>query len=199
LKYRIHFVEIEEGIIFEDEQILVEARLLKHGIPSYGYRIVEKERPGILLVDKLQEAGISPGPIYKRIKSGENVTLEDGTFIDGKLFTGPSLKGRIVTILGDTRKCEASKRLAQDADLLVHEATFSEGEEALAHEYYHSTTIQAATIAKEANVKRLCLTHISSRYDRDAWKALEDEARKVFPMSEVAEDFKEIIVPLVKS
>jgi len=198
LKYRLHFVEIEEGVIFEDDQFVVEARLLEHGIPSYGYRVVEKNRPGILLVDKLKEAGIQPGPIYKRIKNGEDVTLEDGTFLNGKLFTGPNVAGRVVTILGDTRICDGAKILAKDADLLIHEATFSSGEETLAHEYFHSTTLQAATIAKDANVKRLCLTHISSRYDRDDWKTLEDEAKGIFPNTEIAVDFKEINIPLQK-
>lgn len=198
LKYPLRFVEVEEGIVFEDEQFVVEARLLEHGICSYGYRVMEKDRPGILLVDKLKEAGILPGPIYKKIKNGENVTLEDGTPIDVKHFTGAKIRGRVVTILGDTRCCEASKLLALDADLLVHEATFSQGEEMLAHEYFHSTTTQAATIAKEANVKKLCLTHISSRYDKEAWKALEDEAKRIFPMTEIAEDFKEIVIPLQK-
>lgn len=198
LKYPIHFVEIEDGIVFEDEQFIVEARLLEHGIPSYGYRVMEKELPGVLLVEKLRDAGVSPGPIYKKIKNGEIVTLEDGTVINPADFTGPKKKGRIVTILGDTRICEAAKHLAMNADLLVHEATFSQGEETLAYEYFHSTTIQAATVAKEAEAKKLCLTHISSRYDKEAWRTLEDEAKTIFPDTEIAEDFKEIAIPLQK-
>lgn len=198
LKYPLNFVEVHDGIVFEDEQFTVEAKLLEHGISSYGYRIVEKDHPGILLIDKLREMGVPPGPIFKRIKNGEIVTLENGTVIDGKQFTGPDIKGRVVTILGDTRQCEAAKKLAQDADLLVHEATFSDGEEKLAHEYNHSTTVQAASTAKAANVKKLCLTHISSRYDRDAAKILLGEAKHVFPDTEMAEDFKEITIPLQK-
>lgn len=199
LKYRLHFVEVSKGIVFEDEQFLVEARLLEHGIASYGYRVVEKDRPGVLLVDKLKEAGIEPGPVYKKVKNGESVTLKDGTVVDGKKFTGPDIKGRVVTILGDTRFCGAAKELAEGADLLIHEATFAAGEEGLAYEYFHSTTTQAAQIAKAANVKKLCLTHISSRYDRDDWKMLEGEAKKIFATTEVAYDFKEIEIPLVKS
>ena len=75
LKYPLEIIEIREGIIFDDEQFIVEAGLLDHGIPSYGFRIVEKDLPGTLLVDKLQEAGIKPGPLYKKIKTGEIVTL----------------------------------------------------------------------------------------------------------------------------
>lgn len=66
LKYPLKVIEIDEGIIFEDEQFIVETHVLEHGIPSYGYRIIEKDRPGTLLADKLAEAGIKPGPIYKK-------------------------------------------------------------------------------------------------------------------------------------
>jgi len=196
LKYPLTVMEIDEGIIFEDEQFTVEASLLEHGIPSYGYRIVEKDRPGTLLADKLMEAGVQPGPIFRKIKNGETVTLEDGRVIEPGEFLGPAQKGRIVTILGDTRYCENALLLAKDADLLIHEATFAKGEEKLAFDYLHSTTHQAADIAFRAGSKLLCLTHISSRYDRNAWRELEEEAKEVFPNTEIAEDFKEIHIPL---
>ncbi|MCM3665399.1 ribonuclease Z [Mesobacillus subterraneus] len=195
LKYPIEIIEIEEGVIFEDEQFAVEARRLEHGIPSYGYRITEKERPGTLLADKLAAAGVKPGPDYRKIKNGEEVIFEDGTVINPKEFVGPPQKGRIVTILGDTRICQNALLLAEKADLLIHEATFSADEEALAHEYYHSTTLQAGETALKAEAKKLCLTHISSRYDRNDWKQLEAEARKVFSNTFISEDFLEISVP----
>ena len=198
LKYPLKVVEIEEGVIFEDEQFIVEALLLEHGIPSYGYRIIEKDRPGTLLADLLLAAGVKPGPLYKRIKNGENITLEDGTVLEAKDFLGATQKGRVVAILGDTRICENAAILASEADLLVHEATFSKGEESLAYDYFHSTTLQAAEIAKRAGAKKLCLTHISSRYDREACKGLVEEARDIFPNTEIAEDFKEIDIPLEK-
>lgn len=196
LKYSLKIVEINEGIIFEDEQFKVEARLLQHGIPSFGYRIVEKDRPGTLLVDRLMEAGIHPGPIFKRIKNGETVVLDDGRELDPADFVGPEQKGRIVAILGDTRYCDNAILLAQNANLLVHEATFSKGEEKLAFDYFHSTTHQAATVAKLAECQQLCLTHISSRYDRNAWRELVEEGKEIFPNTEIAEDFKEIHLPL---
>lgn len=195
LKYPLKIVEIAEGVIFEDEQFIVEARLLDHGIPSYGYRIVEKDRPGTLLADKLVEAGVQPGPIFRKIKGGETVTLEDGTVIVPSDFLGPAQKGRIITILGDTRYCENAISLARDADLLIHEATFSKGEEKLAFDYFHSTTHQAAEVANLAGSKQLCLTHISSRYDRQAWQELVMEAQEIFANTYIAEDFKEINIP----
>jgi ribonuclease Z len=195
LKYNLEIVEINGGIVFEDEQFIVEARQLDHGIPSYGFRIVEKDRPGTLLVDKLQKLGVKPGPLYKKIKAGESITLEDGSVLNAEEFVGPQQKGRIVTILGDTRMCEAAGQLAIDANLLIHEATFSNGEEALARNYYHSTTTQAAEIAVKANVEKLCLTHISARYDQNTAGELVKEARTIFPSTEIAEDFKRIKIP----
>jgi len=196
LKYPIEIIEIEEGLIFEDDQFTIEARLLVHGIASFGYRVVEKDRPGTLLADKLAATGVKPGPDYKKIKNGEEVILEDGRVIHPEEFVGPPQKGRIVTILGDTRVCENAVLLADDADLLIHEATFSADEEALAHEYFHSTTLQAAETALKARAKKLCLTHISSRYDRNDWKQLEAEAVKVFSNTVISEDFMEIGISL---
>ncbi|RHW41151.1 ribonuclease Z [Neobacillus notoginsengisoli] len=199
LKYPITITELEEGVVFDDGEFRVEALLLDHGIPSYGYRITEADRPGTLLADKLAEAGVRPGPIYKKIKNGEPVILENGTVINPEEFLGPRQKGRVVTILGDTRYCENAVNLAKKADLLVHEATFAAGEEAMAYEYFHSTTAQAVEVAKLANVKKLCLTHISSRYDRQAAKELLKEAQGFFAETEIAEDFKEIEIPLPNS
>jgi ribonuclease Z len=198
LKYPLKIVEIEEGVVFDDDQFTVEARLLDHGIPSYGFRIIEKDRPGTLLADKLMKAGVKPGPIYKRIKNGESVVLEDGTVLEAADFLGPAQKGRIVAILGDTRVCDNAVELARNADLLVHEATFSKGEEKMAYEYFHSTTRQAAETAVKANAKKLCITHISSRYDRGDWPELVKEAKEIFHDTEIAEDFKEIHIPAKK-
>ena len=164
LKYSLSVVEIEEGIVFEDDQFTVSALALDHGILSYGYRIVEKDRPGTLLVDKLRDEGVAPGPIFKAIKNGENVTLEDGRVLFGTDYLSEPNKGRILTILGDTRTCEQSIQLAKNADYLVHEATFSRDEGEMAFDYFHSTTTQAAETAKLAGARHLILTHISARY-----------------------------------
>nr|WP_255571891.1 ribonuclease Z [Anoxybacillus sp. ST70] len=189
LKYDLHIYEFTEGVIFEDEQFIVTAKLLDHGLPSYGFRIVEKDLPGTLLVDQLRALGVRPGPIYQQIKRGEMVTLDDGTVIDGRNFVAPPKKGRIVSIIGDTRYCEASVELAKQADVLVHEATFRAKEAHLAHDYYHSTTLQAAEVAKRAEVKQLILTHISSRYQGEMCDELVEEAKTIFPNVSLAFDF----------
>jgi ribonuclease Z len=194
VKYPLLIEEIEEGVVFEDDTFRVEAARLIHGIESFGYRITEKDIPGPLLVDKLLEIGVKPGPIFKRLKEGETVTLEDGRIIDGKEFVGAPQKGRVLAVLGDTRYCEAAVSLAKQADVLVHEATFAAEDEAQAYDYYHSTTYQAAKTAKQAGAKKLILTHISSRYQGEDCEVLLKEARTVFPNTYMAEDLKRFTV-----
>ncbi|MCA0147708.1 ribonuclease Z [Rossellomorea vietnamensis] len=198
LQYPLEVVEIEEGVIFQDEGFSVEATGLDHALPTFGYRVIEKAKPGVLQVDQLRERGVQPGPLYKKLKCGETVRLEDGTEVDGKDFLGPSIPGRVVTILGDTRFCSNAMELSKNADVLVHEATFNRDQEEMAREYYHSTTKQAGETALQAGARRLFLTHISSRYAKESWEELEKEARDVFPESYMARDFMEYVIPLKK-
>lgn len=194
LGYKINFYEVTDGLIFEDHQFTVMAKKLDHGIDSFGYRVVEKDHPGELQVDKLLEMAISPGPIFGKLKRGERVTLSDGRVLDGNDFLGEARKGRIVTILGDTRYCPQSIELAENADVLVHESTFNKKESNMAKDYFHSTTHQAAEVAKKAKVQKLVLTHISARYLAKEASELEQEAKEIFPNSQLVKDFDQLIV-----
>ncbi|KQL53615.1 ribonuclease Z [Heyndrickxia shackletonii] len=198
LQYPLKIVEIEDGVIFEDDQFIVEAAKLDHAVESFGYRIIEKDKPGTLNAKKLQEEGVPPGPIYAKLKKGESVELENNKIIHGGDYLGPTIKGRIITILGDTRTCENAVKLASNADILVHESTFSADSEEMAYEYFHSTTSQAAKTAKRADVNVLCLTHISSRYGLEDSKQLVKEAKSIFPNTYIAHDFFEIEIPTRK-
>lgn len=197
LSYPLVIKEITPGIVFQDEQFKVETALLSHGIDSYGFRIEETDKIGKLDVVALKALGIKPGPIFKDIKEGKTVTLADGTTVVGKDFVGESVKGRVVTILGDTRPTENSVKLAHRANVLVHEATFEADKSKMARAYFHSSTTQAATIAVKANVKHLLLTHISSRYLYDDLKKLVREAREVFEATDIADDFMTFDVPYI--
>lgn len=196
LKYDLDIIEISEGIIFEDDQFTVEAKRLEHGVESFGYRIVERETIGALDVEKLQQLGIKPGPIYQRIKAGERIVLDNGEVIYGHDFLGQAKPGRKLAILGDTRFTDHAIKLAKDVDVLVHEATFSRGESRLAHDYFHSTTEQAAIVAQTAGAKHLILTHISSRYQSgEQSRILEKEAKEIFANTWLAKDFWTFHIP----
>lgn len=190
LSYPLKVIEFEEdGVLFSDQQFKVEAMKLEHGIPSYGFRITEADQIGELKADELKALGVPFGPVFGRLKRGEVVTLEDGRVIDGKDYVSEDIKGRIVVICGDTRFTPKTIALAQNANVLVHEATYEADKEKTARQHFHSTSKQAATIALEANVQQLYLTHISARYLGYQVSQLEQEARKVFPQTKVVKDF----------
>lgn len=190
LSYPLKVVEFEEdGVLFADQQFKVEAMRLEHGIPSYGFRMTEADQIGELKADELKALGVPFGPVFGRLKRGEVVTLEDGRVIDGKDYVSEDIKGRVVVICGDTRFTPKSITLAQNANVLVHEATYEADKEKTARQHFHSTSKQAATIALEANVQQLYLTHISARYLGHQVSQLEQEARKVFPKTKVVKDF----------
>jgi ribonuclease Z len=188
LSYPLFVQETEPGEELEIDSFRVKVALLDHGLTSFGYRLEEPDKPGKLDVEKLQKLGIEPGPLYAKIKQGEKIVLDDGRTLDGTNFVDPPRQGRCLVILGDTRYCEASVELACGADILVHEATFDAGLSDKAYAAYHSTTIQAAQVAKEAKVGRLLLTHVSSRYKPESYPELLTEARSIFPNSYLAED-----------
>lgn len=195
LSYPLSYVEIEEGKIYEGEQFLVHCKKLEHGVTSYGFRIEEKNKPGELQVDQLKSFGINPGPIYRQIKENEVVTLEDGRQLYRKDFIGPDKIGRRIAILGDTRATHRNQEFVNGVDVLVHEATFDKEKVALAEDYFHSTTEQAATLAKLANVKQLVMTHISSRYQSEEIDILLQEAREIFPETYIARDYYQFQIP----
>lgn len=112
------------------------------------------------------------------------------------MILGPSRKGRKIVISGDTKPCDQMITFSEDADVLVHEATFDSRLRDIAKEYGHTTAAQAAEIAKEARVEKLFLVHVSPRYLD--YHVLEDEARSVFPHSYVARDFQDVEVKLKK-
>ncbi|MBU9713995.1 ribonuclease Z [Evansella tamaricis] len=190
LRYPLDIKEFkDEKPLFECDEFIVETGQLIHGVPSYGFRITQKDLPGPLLMEKIKEAGIPTGPHLKQLKKGSYITLNDGRSFHGRDFIGPPKKGLVVTILGDTKFSETAIRLAEQADLLVHESTFSAEDGELAFDYYHSTSTQAATVAKLAKAKQLLLNHISSRYQMEDAKELLHQAKEVFENTVLAEDF----------
>lgn len=197
VSYPINFVELKEAQkLFHENGFSVYTDKLDHRVPSFGYRVVEDSRPGELLMDKLKQYHIPNGPLYGKLKNGEQIALKDGTILDGRDFLGTPKPGRIVTIIYDTRKTPSIAELAKDADVLVHESTFGGNEAKLAHAYYHSTCVEAAEVAKNNGVKKLYLDHISARYLGSKAKKLEIQARKVFANTYLASDLGQVNIPM---
>jgi ribonuclease Z len=191
LAYRINFHEFEKGgKIFEDETFEVYAEELDHTIFCLGYRLMERDKVGELDAERLKADGLPFGPLFGKIKKGETVVYEGKDFSPSD-YIGADKKGRIVTILGDTRQTSAAVRLAVGADVLVHEATYEAEESKMARRHGHSTSAQAAEVAREAGAKRLLLTHISARYIGVLVGQLAKEAQRIHEKSYVAKDFYE--------
>jgi ribonuclease Z len=195
--YPLEVHEVKDGLIYEDDEYTVACAMLKHRLTAFGYRVEEKDRPGHFDVERAMELGIPPGPLYGNLKRGERVTLPDGRTFEGSDFLGPDQKGRVVAYCTDTTYCRSAVELARGADLLIHEATFAEADEALALRSTHSTAAMAARVASEAGARRLLITHFSPRYFPGNQTEPEDllrEARAVFPPTEMARDFLSVEV-----
>jgi ribonuclease Z len=197
LPYRIHFYEFDEkslGTIFENDKFTVYAEKLDHTTFCVGFRVMQKDLEGSLDADKLKAAGLPFGPLFGKIKNGENVTLDDGTEIIADDYLSPPRPGKVVTILGDTRKCHASVRLAVNADVLIHESTYGKGDEAMARKHGHSTNMEAAQVAKDAGAKRLLLNHISPRFLAKDVSQLRRDAANLFENVYLVNDLEEVEV-----
>jgi ribonuclease Z len=190
IPYKLEIVEHSGGLVFEDDSFKVEAGLLEHRIDSYGYRVTEKDSPGNLNTELLTSYGLKPGPLYGKLKKGEDITMENGIVVRAAEVVNAPKRGRVVTILGDTRPCPGVLPLAQDADLIIHEATFAHDLADMAYQYHHSTARQAAELAREAGGRELLLTHFSSRYSSpEELIPLLEEAQEIFPATLLAEEF----------
>lgn len=191
VKYPLSIIEIEEGIIFEDEQFIVEAKLLEHVIPCFGYSVKQKALAPELYIEKTDALGVPRGPLLKQLKEGQDVVLPNGIIIKSEDVTGEPREGFKVTILGDTKYCENSIALSGDADIVVHEGTFDIDTAELARLYGHSTIVDAAEVCQKANAKHLIVNHISARFlSSDLNKMLAQVENYSFHIY-IAEDFTE--------
>jgi len=195
LTFPIEVSEIRDaGLVCEEKEYEVYATWADHVIPSLAYALSEKPRPGKFYPERAKSFGIPEGPLWSKLQQGSAVKLSNGRVVKPEDVMGPPRQGRKIVYTGDTRPWKDLVRFAEDADLLIHDATFDDELWERAREDGHSTPSQAAETAKEARVKRLVLTHISARYKDHS--LLLEQARKVFPHVDVAEDFMKIELPL---
>ncbi|MCU0424923.1 MAG: ribonuclease Z [Candidatus Kapabacteria bacterium] len=163
----------------------ISTRLLEHRIDSFGFRVEEPPHRNID-IEKVRAFGIEEGAIIGQIKREGSTTLADGRVIHFADIAQPERPPKVFVYCGDTRKCAATVFLAKDASVLLHEATFRDDMSDKAVERFHATSTQAAEVAREADVERLFLTHISVRYKSGL--PILREARKVFPASFLAKE-----------
>ncbi|WP_149453113.1 ribonuclease Z [Pasteuria penetrans] len=189
LRYPLSIIEWKDGDVFLEPPFALTIAELEHGIPSFGIRLDEyPARPGSLNTEKLQSHGIPAGPLYGQLKKQELTLLPNGNLLRREDFLLPSPPPRCLVICGDTRPSPTTVQLAHKTQILVHEATYRHSETERAERFYHSTSIEAARVAREAGIRTLLLNHLSARYDREAAQELLMEARSIFPNTEVAFD-----------
>jgi ribonuclease Z len=186
-RYGLRLVELEPGEILERDGYRIAAVPVAHRGAAFAYVLYEDERPGEFDPVRAAALGLIPGPEFGRVQRGETIRG-----VSGEQVMGPRRPGRKLVISGDTRPCEALRIAAHRADLLVHEATFTEEEAARAVETGHSTAAEAAALAGEADVRMLALVHVSTRYHV---RRVRDEARAVFPRAVVPRDFDAVEIP----
>ncbi|WP_115863102.1 ribonuclease Z [Halorussus litoreus] len=167
-----------EAAIVRDEYE-VRAVRTDHDANAVGYALVEDDRKGRFDRERAEELGVPVGPKFSRLHEGKPVELDDGTVVRPEQVVGDARPGRTLVYTGDTRPTETVEAAAEDADLLIHDATFADDWTDRATETAHSTARQAGELAARADAERLALTHISSRYGGDVSDHLA-EAREAF-------------------
>jgi ribonuclease Z len=192
LTYPYELIELSAGDVLTREDYRLATFPVAHGVSSVGYALVEDDRPGRFDVETADALGVPSGPERGQLQRGEPVTLADGRVVTPDQVLGEDRPGRTVVIAGDTAPAPSVVEAARGADLLVHEATFLEDERERARETAHSTALEAAELAREAEVSMLALTHLSNRYfGPEAAR----EARAVFAETVVPRDFDIIEIP----
>ena len=190
LSFPIEIHPLGPGRMIKRTGYAVRAAEADHRTPALGYVLVEDDRPGRFDVERARALGVPAGPDFGRLQQGEIVALPDGRRVAPADVLGAARPGRRLAISGDTRPTAAFAQASSGVDLLVHEATFCDAEQERALLTRHATAREAAWVARQAGARRLLLTHISSRYDRES-QCLLDEARAELPSDipvEVAHD-----------
>lgn len=174
----------KEGLVEDDGNFRIEAAFLEHGVDNLAWRITEPDRRKFD-AQKLKEKGIFGSNVGLLEEQGRIVIDQKEILVDEVSQIKP---GDVIVLVSDTRYCQKAIEIARGATLLLCESTYLEAHQELAGKHYHLTAKQAATIAKNAGVKQLILTHFSARYlnARD----FENEAREIFPNTTAAEDLK---------
>lgn len=186
--YKIIVTESRGGLLYEGEGFKIYSMSVVHLVPTLAFYFKENDKRKIN-VKLLKKYGLTKHPILGKLQKGETIewegkkiTPEEGTFI---------VKGKKVSYVVDTLFFEGLIDFVKESDLLICEATFEKGMEDIAKEYMHMTSVQAAKLARESKSKKLVLTHLSQRYEKNP-EIILNEAKEVFKNTTLAEDFMKI-------
>ena len=189
--YEVRVLEAQAGSQLRRDGYLLAPFAVDHGTSALGWALVEDERPGVFSPAAAEALGVRPGPEFGRLQRGETVTGARDEVRPEQVMGAPRA-GRKLVLTGDTAPCDMTAAVAHDADLLVHEATFLEEEAERARLTKHATAGAAASLAAEADVRLLALTHVSSRHTA---ADIRDEARAAFERTIVPRDFDRVLLP----
>ncbi|MCQ2970515.1 RNAse Z [Methanobrevibacter gottschalkii] len=188
IDFPIEFIEIGTETIECCEEYIIRSQHVNHQVPCLAYAVEELKKPRFLR-QKAIELGVPVGPAFGKLHNGEEIEI-NGKIIKPEQVLGPARKGIKITYSGDTAPCEEMIDFAKDSTILIHESTYMNEDADKAEENFHSTSSDAARIAKKSNSKQLVLTHFSTRY-----ATLDDllkEAKKIFKNTKLAKDFMKI-------
>ncbi|MAG10846.1 hypothetical protein CMI44_00840 [Candidatus Pacearchaeota archaeon] len=183
-KINFEVVEVSNGVLFENKDFYLEAKKVPHGTPANAYFFVLK---GQIRIDKkkLEKYKIGKGPLLKKLKEGKDIIYKNKKYLTKNLTYREGDKK--VSFVLDSKSDNEVAGFVSDSDLLIFESTYGDDNKKIAREYKHMTAEQAAKIAKKAKVKKLILTHLSSRYETKK-KEILNESKKVFKKTELARD-----------
>jgi ribonuclease Z len=182
IRYGMDIIDASDGDMFVFKEFIVRAFSVDHTEHALGFAFEENERIGKFNRQKAESMGLRPGPDFTKLQNGETVNGVRPCDV-----IGPARRGRRIVYSGDTMICDRVTEMAKNAEVLIHEATYLSKDSNLAEEHMHSTAADAASVARDANVSILFVTHMSNRYDD--LSLIEGECREIFPNTMVARDF----------
>ncbi len=189
LSFPVMISTIEEGVVTDEKTYTVKACNADHSVPAFSYVFQEKDKPGRFHPDKAKELGVPEGSLWNKLQNGEEVTVEGKTVKPSDVL-GEKRLGKKIGISGDTRPTKKLEEFFKDCDYLSFDSTFLDELKDRAIETHHSTSKEVATLAKNANVTNLILTHFSARYQDES--VLADEAKTIHDSVIAAKDLLEI-------
>ena len=198
INYPIVVKEIQAPcVVHEEKDFVIRAFPLDHTKTCVGYTLEEHERPGEFNPQKARELNVPCGPLWSKLQNGEEVQSLDGKTVKPEEVMGAKRSGRKFSFVTDTLYKESIAKEVKNSDLLICEAMFEDELIDQAKEKKHMTASQAATIAKDADVKRMCMIHYSPRYNDKELHIILEQAQKIFPKAELSRDRMQIEIPFV--